>query len=161
MNPKKAHYIAITGIIIKDNKYLIVKRADHESFRPGWWTVPGGKLETSDYMERSVDIGQHWYNVMEDALRREVLEETGLKIKNIQYLTSLAFIRPDKVPTICISFYANYDSGDVKLCEDMSDYKWVTLEEAKDYKLIEGIWEEIEMLDRKLKGEDVGEWKIT
>ena len=24
--------------------------------------------------------------------------------------------------------------------------------------LIEGIWEELEILDRKLKGEDVGEW---
>lgn len=157
MNPKKAHYVVSTAIIIKDSKYLIVKRSSHEKSFPNQWTVPGGKLETSDYINRDKDTSSHWYNVLEYSIRREVMEETNLKIKNIQYLTSLAFIRPDNIPVIVLSFYADYDSGNVKLDEDHSNYAWVTLEEAEDYQLIEGIYEEIEMVDRKVKGKDVGE----
>ncbi|UCD03552.1 MAG: NUDIX domain-containing protein [Candidatus Woesearchaeota archaeon] len=158
MNLEKAHYVVATAIVIKYNKYLVIKRAPHEKVRPNYWTVPGGKIEKSDYINRKVDIGVHWYNIIEDVLRREVLEETGLKIKNIRYLTSLVFVRPDNIPTIVLSMYADYESGEIKLDKDHTDYAWVTLEEAKDYKLIEGIYEEIEMLDRKLKGEDVDEW---
>jgi len=44
------------------------------------------------------------------------------------------------------------------LSDELSDYKWVNLEEAKNYDLIEGIYEELEMLDRVLKGEETIEW---
>jgi len=159
MDENKAHYVVVTGIVIKDRKYLITKRAAHEKAFPSRWTVPGGKLEKDDYTSRPKDTDHHWYNVFETLLRREVLEETNLEIKNIKYLTSLSFIRPDNFPVVVISLYADYDSGDVKLCEDMTDYAWVTLEEAKKYDLIEGIYEELEMLDQHLKGSSLNEWK--
>ncbi len=92
-------------------------------------------------------------------LRREVREETGLEIKNIRYLTSLCFIRPDNVPAVIISLFADHHEGEVKLNEESVDHAWVSLEEAKEYKLISGIYEELEMLDKVLKGEEVGEWK--
>ena len=155
---KKMHLITVTGIIIKDGKYLITKRSEKEKAFPGQWTVPGGKLEPEDYLEREKDTSEHWYNVFEHLLRREVKEEVDLEITNIRYLTSIAFIRPDNVPTIIVSLYADYADGEIKLCEDMTDHAWVTLEEAKGYKLIEGIYEELVMLDKVLKGEDVEEW---
>jgi len=155
----KAHYITVTGIIIKDGKFLIAKRAPTEKSFPNMWTVPGGKLELNDYNQRPKDTSAHWYNVFEILLKREVMEETGLKIKNIRYLTSLAFIRPDGIPTIVVSLFADYDSGTVELCPDLTEYAWVDIEEAKKYKLIEGIYEELEMLDKHLKGSRLGEWK--
>jgi 8-oxo-dGTP pyrophosphatase MutT (NUDIX family) len=163
----KAHYLVVTGIIVKDGKYLITKRSPHEKAFPGLWTVPGGKLEKKDYFERPKDTSEHWYNVFENLLRREVMEETGLEIKNIGYVTSMAYIRPDGIPTIIVSLFADYSSGEVKLCEDLTEYAWVSLEEAKNYELIEGIYEELEMLDskrslilrNKLHGEVIGEWK--
>ena len=51
-----------------------------------------------------------------------------------------------------MSYYAKYKSGDTKLDEDSIDYKWVSLSEAKDYDIIDGIWEEIEMVDKIVKG---------
>ena len=39
----------------------------------------------------------------------------------------------------------------MKLNEENVDYKWVTMEEAKNYDLIPGIWEEIEMVDKIIK----------
>ncbi|MFC1721805.1 NUDIX domain-containing protein [Patescibacteria group bacterium] len=155
----KTHYVVVTGIIIKDGKYLITKRSPDEKAFPNQWTVPGGKLEVSDYKDRAKDTDEHWYNVLESLLRREVTEEVCLQVKNINYLTSLTFIRPDGIPTIIISLYADYDSGKVELCDDLTEYAWVTLSEAKDYDLISGIYEELEMLDQKLQGKQIGEWQ--
>ncbi len=159
-DPSKAHYIAITGIIInEEGKYLIAKRSLEEKAFPGEWTVPGGKLTKEDYMNRPKDTNVHWYNVFEDVLIREVKEEVNLDIKNIQYLTSLTFIRDDDIPTIIISLYAEIAGGEIELSPELTEYAWVTLEEAKDYKLIEGIYEEIEMLDNRLKGKEAEFWK--
>ncbi len=49
-----------------------------------------------------------------------------------------------------LSFYAPYVSGEVKLDKDSIDYKWVTAKESENYDLIEGISEEIKMVDKKI-----------
>jgi 8-oxo-dGTP pyrophosphatase MutT (NUDIX family) len=155
----KAHYVVVTCIIVKDGKFLITKRAPTEKSFPNQWTVPGGKLEASDYQSRPKDTSEHWYNVLETLTKREVFEETGIKIKNIGYVTSLVYIRSDGVPTLIISLFADYVSGEIKLDSSLTEYGWVSLEEAKNYDLIEGIYEELNMLDGILKGKNVGEWK--
>lgn len=43
------HEVAITAIIYKDFKYLVIRRSKSKKRFPGMWTVPGGKLEISDY----------------------------------------------------------------------------------------------------------------
>lgn len=154
----KAHYVVVTGIIIKDGKYLITKRASFEKAFPNQWTVPGGKLELNDYAKRPKDTSAHWYNIFEDLLRREIMEETSLKVKNIRYLTSLPYIRPDNIPTIIVSLFADYDDGEVRLCNALTEHAWVSLDESKNYELIEGIYEELEMLDRNLNGKAAGAW---
>ncbi len=159
MDENKAHYVVPTGIIVKDGKYLIAKRAAHLQAFPNLWTVPGGKLEQTDYKNRKHDTSAgQWYNVVEDALRREIKEEVGLEIGKINYLASLTFIRPDGVPALVLSMFADHKEGEVKLNEELVEHAWVTLEEAKSYQLIPGIYEEIEMLDKHLKGEKLGEW---
>lgn len=152
------HYITVTGIIVKEGKFLITKRAAHKKAFPSMWTVPGGNLEVEDYINEKKDTGSHWYNILEKTLRREVKEEVGLEIQNIKYLTSMIFLKGED-PVLIISLYADYDKGMVVLDEDSVDYKWISLEEAKNYELIEGIYEELEMLDKILKGKKVEEWK--
>lgn len=158
-DPKKAHYLVVTGIILKDGKYLITKRSPTEKAFPNLWTVPGGKLEMSDYALRPKDTSAHWYNVFEAVLRREILEEVNLEARNIRYLTSLSYIRDDNIPTIIVSLFCDHGTGDIKLCPALTDYVWVTLEEAKNYELIEGIYEELEMLDKVLRGAQQEEWQ--
>ena len=160
MDLKKAYYVDVTGIIVKDGKYLIAKRAPNKIAFPNKWTVPGGKLEPQDYEDGKADTSAgHWYNICENTLRREVMEETGLKIKNIRYLTSLVFRRRDGIPVVVISLFADHHEGDVKLCKDLTEHAWVTSEQAKNYDLIDGIYEEIEMIDKHLKGNSIGVWK--
>ena len=158
-DPEKAHYIVITGILVKDGKFLITKRSPNEKAFPNQWTVPGGKLEMSDYTKRPKDTSAHWYNVFEDVLQREVKEEVGTGIKNIGYVTSLAYIRDDNIPTIIVSLYGEPEGKEIKLCSALTEYAWVTLEEAKNYDLIEGIYEELEMLDKLLKEGEFSTWQ--
>jgi len=160
MDSNKAHYVVATGILIKDGKYLIAKRSEKEKAFPGKWTVPGGKPEVTDYKDRPADTNAgQWYNIGEDIVKREMKEEVDLSIQNIRYLASLVFIRPDGIPTLVLSYAGDYVDGEVTLCPDLTDYKWVTLEEKKSYDLIDGIWEEIEMLERSLKGKEIGIWQ--
>ncbi|MAE49948.1 hypothetical protein CMI48_03915 [Candidatus Pacearchaeota archaeon] len=156
----QAHYLVVTGILVKDGKYLLVKRSEKEKAFPGKWTVPGGKVEVLDYVLKEKDTSEHWYGVLEDSLRREVLEEVGFEIEKIGYVTSMVYIRPDGVPALIVSLFAE-PSGkeEVKLCSALTEYAWVNLEEAKGYDLIEGIYEELEQLDQMLhEGESVA-WK--
>lgn len=159
-DPQKSHYVVATAIIIKDGKYLIAKRADWEKAFPGLWTVPGGKLEKDDYINipKSTTSPQ-WYNIIELLLKREVAEEVGLKIKNIKYLCDLVFIRPDGIPVVTLSMYADWAGGKVKLEDCLTEFAWVTVKEAKKYELIDGIWEELEMLDKKLHGKIIKRWR--
>ena len=154
----KLHYVAVTGIIVKDGKYLITKRSDKEKVFPGFWTVPGGRLEQEDYINNPKDTGDSWYNILEKVLEREIAEETGLKVKNSHYLLSLAFVRPDNIPVTVNSYYCEYDSGEIQLSDELVDYKWVSVDELNQYPLISGIREEIEMVDRQTKEGGQSSW---
>ena len=123
------------------------------------WTVPGGHLEVEDYIKLPKDTIYYWYNVLEKVLKREVKEEVGINIKNIEYVTSLATVHKDGNPSLVISCLADYVSGKIKLQkEETDDFAWVTLKEAKKYDLIDGIYDELVMAERKRKGKKV-EWK--
>lgn len=153
------HEVAITAIIVKDGAYLITRRSPNKKRWPGMWTVPGGKLEVSDYTRLPKDTHGYWYNVLEKTLRREVKEEVGLEITNIEYVTSLATVHEDKAPSLVISCMADWVSGDVVLQkEECDEFAWVSLEEAKNYQLIDGIWDELVMTENKRKGIRV-EWQ--
>jgi len=153
MENQYLHEIAITAIIVKDGKYLITRRSMTKKRWPGEWTVPGGKLEVSDYASTPKDTHGYWYNVLEKTLRREVREETGLEIDNIEYVTSLATALDGHAPSLVISCMADWKEGDVTLqVEECDEYAWISLEEAKNYQLIDGIYDELVMADNRRKG---------
>ena len=153
------HEVVITAIIVKDGKYLVTRRSPNKKRFPGMWTVPGGKLETNDYINLPKDTEHYWYNILEQVLKREVREEVGIEIKNIEYVTSLATVHDDGAPSLVVSCMADYDSGDIKLQEGEADkFEWVSLEEAKGYKLIDGIYDELTMAENQRKGTK-SEWQ--
>ncbi len=159
MENQHLHEVAITAIIVKDGKFLITRRSPKKKRFPGKWTVPGGKMETSDYLKLPKDTEFYWYNVLEKTLRREVKEEVGIDIDNIEYVTSLATVHNDGSPSLVISCVADYAGGDITLQLDESDeHAWVDLDEAKGYDLLDGIYDELIMAEKKRKGEKV-EWK--
>ena len=145
------HRIALTAIIHRDGKYLLLQRNFNKKAFPGKWTVPGGGLTTEDYITSPASGAGQWYHAVENALRREVKEETNLAMGKLNFLVDITFIRPDGVPVVILSYWADWQSGEVGLDEDNVNYVWANLDEAKNYDLIEGILEEIEMVDRIIK----------
>jgi len=158
----RLHFLTVTGIVAKREtngpvKFLIAKRAAYEKAFPNKWTVPGGKLVRTEYEKlpaKPYSAGQkesaapQWYNIVEWVLKKEVQEEVNVEIERPQYLTDLAFIRPDGYPVVTLSYWCWYKSGEAKPGKDLTDVAWVTAEEAKGYDLIEGIAEEIEDVDK-------------
>ena len=159
---KELHRVVTTVLIYKpqENKqftYLVTRRALHKKMMPGKWTIPGGGLTVDDYIRLLVATkgAPQWYGALENSMKREMKEEVNLEIGKCELLTDLTFIRPDGIPCICFSFFTPYLSGEVKFDDDTEgdtiDAKWVTLEEAKNYDLIDGIWDEIRQVEEILK----------
>ena len=153
MDSDYLHEVVITAIVVKGKKYLITKRALSKKRFPGRWTVPGGRLEVSDYINLRRDTEHYWYNVLEKTLKREVKEEVGIEINHIEYVTSLARVHENGAPSLIISTLADYVSGEVSLQKSEADqFAWVSLEEAKEYDLIEGIYDELVMAEELRRG---------
>ena len=67
---------------------------------------------------RLVEVGE----TFEDAVRREVFEETGIRIKNIRYFGSQPWAFPNSQ---MVGFLADYDSGEIQLQEtELHDAQW-------------------------------------
>lgn len=150
-NPE-LHRIALTAIIHKNRKYLIVQRSTTKKAFPGKWTVPGGGLGVGDYVNTPKTTPDSWYFAVTNSLKREIKEEVGLKVGEPKYLLDLTFIRPDNTSVVVLSYFCDWKSGKVLLNKENTNFAWVSYREAKNYDLIEGILEEIEMVDKIIRG---------
>lgn len=132
-----------------DGRCLILKRSMREKVHPGKYCVPGGKLEWRD-----MDINNptrvngevlDYQDAVEKLLAKEVKEEAGIQIgKELVYINSVAFIRPDGIPVILIKLGGKYEGGEVTLEADgFDDFAWVNAEEVKSFDCIAGIAEEV------------------
>lgn len=132
-----------------DGRCLILKRSMREKVHPGKYCVPGGKLEWKDLdianpTRRNGDV-LDYQDTIEKLLAKEVMEEAGIQIgKELVYINSVAFIRPDGIPVVLIKFGGKYVDGEVRLEEGGFDgYEWVNAEEVKNFDCISGILEEV------------------
>lgn len=77
---------------------------------------PGGGMYTT--LAGFVEVGE----TFEDAVRREVFEETGIQIKNIRYFGSQPWAFPNSQ---MVGFLADYESGEISLQEtEIHDAQW-------------------------------------
>lgn len=133
--------VAVTAIILHEGKALITKRTASKKKWPNKWTVPGGKVEDADFLGTPTEINNQWYNTLENAVVREVKEETGLRIGDISYLCNIA------VPgTIILSYIAELDDDldNINLqLEECDEYAWIGIDDLDKYDLIEGLEEEL------------------
>jgi len=94
--------VGIAVFIFKEGKFLLQQR--HGAHGEGTWSVPGGHQELNESFEETA--------------RREVLEETGLTIDNVQFgaITNDVFQNEGK-HYVTIWMTSNWESGTARICE--------------------------------------------
>ena len=101
--------VGVGVILVKNNKVLFGKRKNAHG--EGTWSFPGGHLEFNESVE--------------DCAKREVLEETDLRIKNVKKVnfTNDIFKKEGK-HYITLFVLAEYSSGEAKIMEPEKTEKW-------------------------------------
>jgi NAD+ diphosphatase len=112
------HYPRIAPAIIvairKDDELLMAKHSYHDNIR---FALIAGFVEPGE--------------TIEEAVHREVLEEVGVKIKNLKYQKSQSWPFPN---SLMLAFTAEYESGDIKVDGDeILKAKWFKKEEIIRY----------------------------
>jgi len=116
MKPSKlTHLVAVNSFLIKDSKFLLLKRNDP----PLIWGPPGGKLEINE----DPIIG----------LKREVNEETGLEIEVVMPVTTW-FGSFNHKKIFAVDYLCKYKSGILKISSEHNSYKWLSLQELRDHR---------------------------
>ncbi|MFW3574201.1 NAD(+) diphosphatase [Kosakonia cowanii] len=106
---RERYYPQIAPCIIvairRDDSLLL---AQHTRHRNGVYTVLAGFVEVGETLEQAV--------------AREVMEESGIKIKNLRYVTSQPWPFPQSLMT---AFMAEYESGDIVIdTKELIDAGW-------------------------------------
>lgn len=99
--------VGIGVLILKDGKVLLGKRKG--SHGEGEYAYPGGHLEFGESIEGTA--------------RREVMEETGIQIKNIRFLRIANVVKYNK-HYVDIALIADYKSGTPKVREPQKSESW-------------------------------------
>jgi len=147
----KLFYFVANLIVYReeDKRCLILKRGDDEKVHPGKYCFSGGKLEWEDFdISNPTRMNGNVYDfegALEDLLRRETFEESGLQVEDdFYYINSTGFVRPDGIPVMMQKFTAKYKEGEIKIEEGaIAGYAWVNKEEVMTYNCIDGIKEEV------------------
>jgi 8-oxo-dGTP diphosphatase len=116
-------YLAADALVERDGKYLMIQEG--KEYVKGTWNVPGGGVE-------------HRENPVE-AVKREVFEETGLEIEEIEGLIGVFNSRSaeDGHPVLVFMFSCNVEEGEPEpeFDEEILDAKFLTREELEDKEL--------------------------
>jgi 8-oxo-dGTP pyrophosphatase MutT (NUDIX family) len=119
-------FLVVVECAIKCNdKFLFIKRP-HGVHAGGFLAFPGGKVEYKDGGE-NVDI-------LEQAVKREVLEEVGLNLTDpIHFVTSTYFVDSSQEHVLDTIFYCNIQNTIPEIVpsiQEVPQYYWLTTSEA-------------------------------
>lgn len=119
----KQPIVGVGGVVIQGNRVLLVRRG-REPLK-GEWSIPGGMLELGESLKEGV--------------RREVWEETGLKVRPLEPL--LVFDRIQKngervqYHYVIVDYVCRRTGGRLKSGSDVLDARWVERNELPDYRI--------------------------
>lgn len=120
------YHLTVLGVVARpDGKFLITKRVMTKHWAPGWWEVSGGSVQAGEDSK--------------DAVKREVLEETGLDVTNAEggYVFTYHRENPGQGDNYFVDVYRfvmDFDESDIHPQESETDgFMLATLDEIKEF----------------------------
>ena len=114
----KAPIVGVGAVIIQENRVLLIQRGQEPL--KGEWSLPGGALELGETLEQGI--------------RREVLEETGLEIEPLQIVEVFdRIVRDDagavRFHYVLVDFICRVIGGTLCCATDAAAARWLHREE--------------------------------
>lgn len=106
------------ALIQDDLGRILIAQRDLNKSHPGLWEFPGGKIETGESPET--------------ALKREVLEEVGLKINEAHFFMLVEHDYGTKKVALHV-YLINEFEGQASKCESQIAMHWVKIQDLDQY----------------------------
>ncbi len=124
--PNRPNHIGVAAIIIYQDKVLFEKRADC-----GRWSLIGGGLKIDESLE--------------DCLKREIFEETGLEMQNYKFLDILddpsritQYPDGNVLRTVTVLYSCEFDNANQLVISDEStELRFFSIDEIQDLDIVE------------------------
>ena len=119
--------LGVGALIFRGDSILLVERGKEPL--KGYWSLPGGVVEVGE--------------TLESAVRREVLEETGIGIEILKVLEVFERITPDaegraEYHYVLIDYLCRASEGEARPMSDAASVAWVRRDELDRYQITEG-----------------------
>ena len=131
------------GALIFDGDSILMAQRGKEPLK-GWWSLPGGALETGE--------------LLADAIQREVREETGLEVDPVEVFEIFERIMRDDAGTaeyhyVLIDFVCRVTGGTLCAGDDVCRAEWVRRADLPALQITEGTLGVIEKGFRKYENQ--------
>ena len=121
--------VAVSAGIFRDGKILLTRRANDP--KGPRWTFPGGRIESGE--------------TIAEALKREILEETGLTIDiaGSAGVREMLHAQSGHGHFIILPFAARWVAGEVALNDELEEARWFNPDETGGLTVTDGLHEVI------------------
>ena len=102
------HFVSVAGLVCNDKDEVLLLKSPRRG-----WEYPGGMVEPGE--------------TLQDALKREIKEETGVDVEITGFIGVCKNIQKDVVN---IDFSCKYTGGEPSTSDESLDVKWVSKDEA-------------------------------
>lgn len=109
--------VAVKGLVVYQGKALIIKRSEYDPFGAGEYEFPGGRLEFGEDLNA--------------ALKREIMEETGLDVEVGRILYARGFLKHERRQVVVLTWLCHAKSAEVTLSKEHTHYIWADKAQMK------------------------------
>lgn len=135
----------VCGIVQKGEEIALGKKAKGAPPYPDVWHTPGGGADDAKLAQRLYEQGDFNNDYFLDELKREMREELGVEISNIQNIVPKYRKEPRQDESLnkhgemthyyFLEYLCDYVGGELKPDDDLAEAKWVKKKDLKNYSL--------------------------
>ncbi|GAA0242120.1 NUDIX domain-containing protein [Haladaptatus pallidirubidus] len=117
------YVVNVDGVVVKDDEYLFIERGESEDHAAGLLSFPGGKVEQPPGSTET----------LEKTATRELYEEVGVDIGDVEYVCSTTFEADDGTNCLNIVVLCEYVAGDAhpRAPDEVAAVHWVSYDKIK------------------------------